>query len=243
MKKDSTQNLKKFDLDGWFGSLIGIQDDFDHLEFYVKNKQVRQKYLDSIRIIIIDSTDNANNGESSRSLFSEDESHKLPHLETVDFAFKQYSNQILVVSVSILEQILQEFLEIYYYYKPEKMKQINGYVDLSELLNCKSNVELLTKLSKVAAEAVRGGINGKIKSIETMTEKKFDKNLIKKISELVRKRNEIIHKTKSYNVTSSIIEGYANDITELLRQLGLILKSNKIPVTNNSSLLGTPKSD
>ena len=222
--KDNTQNLKKFDLDGWFGSLIGIQDDYEHLEFYIKNKQVRQTYLDSIRIIIVDTTNNANNNESSRALFSEDESHKLPHLDTIDFAFKQYSNQILVVLVSCLEQILNEFLEIYYYYKPEKMKQINGYVDLSEFLNCKSNVELLNKLSKVAAEGVRGGIVAKIKRIEIISGKEFDKKLINKVNELIRKRNEIIHKTKNYNVTCSIIEGYANNISELLRQFGINFK-------------------
>jgi hypothetical protein len=243
MKEDTSQNLKTFNLDGWFGSLIGIQDDYEHLEFYIKNKRVRQSYLDTIKIILIDLTDTGNKNENSKSIFSEDEADKLPHLETIDFAFKQYSNQVLVVLVSCLEQILQEFLEIYYYYKPEKMKQINGYVNLSELLNCKSNVELLTKISKVAAEAIRGGINGKIKSIETITEKKFDKDLINKISELVRKRNDIIHKTKSYNVTSSVLESYATNLTELLKQLGLILKSNKIPVTNNSGLLGITRTD
>jgi len=71
-----------------------------------------------------------------------------------------------------------------------------------------------------------------------MTGKKFDKNLIKKLNELVKKRNKIIHKTKNYNVTGSIIEGYADNISELLKQLGLILKSNKIPVMNKAGLLG-----
>jgi len=70
-------------------------------------KRVRQTDLDSIRIIKIDLTETENKNENSQSVFSEDESDKLPHLDTIDYAFKQYSNQILVVLVSILEQILQ----------------------------------------------------------------------------------------------------------------------------------------
>lgn len=233
-KNDRSKNLKKFDLDGWFGVLQFLPDDYLHLEQYVKNKQVRKAYLDSIKIINVDLTKDKSSPSVS---ISKEETDKLPHIESVDIAFKQYSNQILVVLVSYLEQIIREFLEVFYYYKPEKMKQINGFVDLSELLNCKSNVELLTKLSKVAADAVRGGIIAKIKRIESLTGKKIDKNLLNKINELVRKRNEIIHKTKSYNVTDSIIGKFNNNITELLKQLGLMLKSNKIPVTSNSGLL------
>jgi len=112
--------------------LIILPDDYNHLENFVKSKRVRQTYLESIKIINVDLTGKiTKNDKNSLATELSDELEKLPHLESVDIAFKQYSNQILVVLVSYLEQIIQEFLEIFYYYKPNKMKQINGYVDLS----------------------------------------------------------------------------------------------------------------
>ena len=42
---------KKSNLDGWFGPLLMLSDDYDHLAFYVKNTQVRLAYLDRIVII------------------------------------------------------------------------------------------------------------------------------------------------------------------------------------------------
>lgn len=229
--------MNKFDVDSWYAALLTLPDDYDHLYNYVKNKKVRQTYLDSIRIITVDLTTNdAWNEKISSNHQSNNYEKKLTHLNCVDIAFNRYSDQMLVILVSYLELIIQEFLEVFYYNKPDKIKHINGYVDLSALLKTKSKNELLFSLSKVAADSIKGGIVSRLMKIEELCGKKFNNNLKEELKTLVKRRNNIIHRDKTYKTSNVIIGKGADNIVVLLRELGLIMKKNKIPIVNKSGL-------
>lgn len=230
MKKNEENKIKNFNFDGWYGALIGLKDDFDHLEFYINNKKVRQTYLNSIKIFKMDLT--GDKGSSSAPYLGTN-SDKLPHLKIIDSSFKKYSNQILVALVSYIEQIIQEFFEIFYYYNPTRMKQVNGYVDLSQFLNCKSNTELLTKLSIAAATAVKGGITSKLQRIGKESGENIDRGLIKNIEVLIKKRNNIIHKSKVYSISSLVIEENVDNIIALLYEIERILILLKLPTAKS----------
>ena len=214
--ENSFESLKKFDIDSWFAALSFITDDYNNLKMYVKNKRVRKAFLDSINFITIDLTNNEFSENKEVMLDKNvNDKEKQTHLESVDIAFRHYSNQMLVILVSYLELIINEFFEIFQHYKTDRIMLMEDF-----------------EVSKV-----KKGIKFRISKIEKLCSTKFDETLKKELIALVKRRNNIVHRMRIDEISSETIEGVADKIITFLRNLGLIMKKNKIPITHNSGLV------
>jgi len=229
----------EFNIDGWFASLMLTPDDYSHLQYYVNNNEARRIYLKSINITMVDLRKEKKDDQDVIIYDYDSDEYKKTYLDLIDSAFYRYSNQMLVILSSYLELIIQEFFEVFFYHKPNKMKNTYAYLDIESLLKTESKKELITILSKIAAtNATKGGLKSKIEKIEKLFKVSIDEKLKNNLITLIKHRNKIVHDNSLFDVNYDIINRTSDNIVAILKELGLILKRNKIPINDKGGLIG-----
>ncbi len=156
-----------------------------------------------------------------------------------------FNRQTLVVLVTIIESMIDEFFLCVFCSAPEKMYdyiqadeegKIKGKIDIKEVINSPSRKELLLSLAKQAAsKVVQGKFKSVIKRLKELTiGEEFSKDLSDKIIVLNETRNKIVHELNDIDVQFDDVKKAFETAFELVEYLEKVAKRLGIPVTEIS---------
>lgn len=162
----------------------------------------------------------------------------LVKLREIGNAIDIFNRQTLVVLVTIIESMLEEFVFCVFCASPQKMYEYlhdgdeknKGKIDLKEILESISQEDLLVSLARKAASRVmQGEFKNTVKKIKKITTgESFPKNLLDAMIALNIARNKIVHElsraetpydevAKAFEIANKLLE-YLKEISE---QLGI----------------------
>ena len=224
-------DLFHFDIDESYSaykSLSELISDRDFLESYFHKKDGEFKN----RISKDNLPDELDNGLRTLNILSK--------LKGIADATIIFNRQTLVVLVTIIESMLDEFFLCVFCVSPEKMYEyihldeegkVKGKFDIKELINSPSREELLLSLAKQAASrATQGKFKIVIKRLKELTiGEEFSKDLSDKIIVLTETRNKIVHELNDIDVQFDDVKKAFETAFEMVEYLGKIAKQMGIP--------------
>jgi hypothetical protein len=151
-----------------------------------------------------------------------------------------FNRQTLVVLVTIIESMLDEFFVCVFCVAPEKMYEyiqldeegkVKGKIHIKELVNSPTREELLLSLAKQAASrAMQGKFKSVIKRLKKVTiGEEFSKDLLGKIITLNETRNKIVHELSDIEVSFDEVKKAFETAFEMVEYLEKIAKQMGIP--------------
>lgn len=153
------------------------------------------------------------------------------------------SRQMIVLLVTYLEMIINDFFISLFSTHPERMYSYltpkdadnshKGKVDLKEILLASSKEEIIQSLvERAASNATQGKFNAIIKTIEREAKVTIEPATVSELISLVELRNCIVHEASVENVTVLQVKTSAELIKNYLDLLGNIAENNGIAVQN-----------
>jgi hypothetical protein len=145
----------------------------------------------------------------------------LSSMYDIQNAMKIFNQQTIVVLVSIIESMLQEFFQCVFCKHPLRMYEylypkstgdaLKGKIDLEELTQAPSREELIYSLASRASEvAMQGKFRSMLKILQQVTKNVFQEEILEKITLLAEQRNRIVHELSTEEISIQDVEdGFA----------------------------------
>jgi transcriptional regulator with PAS, ATPase and Fis domain len=153
--------------------------------------------------------------------------------ENIYSAAATHRRQTLVVAVTYLELIIEEFLRAIFVAEPNRMYEYlnqsaeqKGKVDLKEVLAAESKESLLQSLALRSAKvAAQGKFKATMRNIRQITGQGIHPTLVEKLDGLITRRNELVHETHDLEVDWREASDALSAVWDLARWLGAIAET------------------
>lgn len=153
-------------------------------------------------------------------------------------AFNTYRRQTLVVAVTYLEIMTEDFLQAAFADKPSTMYEYmsqwaeqRGKVDLKDVLEAESKERLVESLAlKSARLAGQGRFRTVVNNIRKITRREVDQDLIGRLENLAERRNQLVHEDHPTEVSANEADEALMAVMDFASELGRIAKEVDIPV-------------
>lgn len=230
-----------FDIGKWWGAIYFNLCNFDVLLDYVYDEEAldlhSKKYgiLLDPNIVLVE----INKSKTQYSMTEEQREHISGTVKKdISEAFSIYYNQIIVFSITILENILKDFYTCIFINNPNEIISISKVVDnlydklgfsLKEFLSYSSKEEYVNELANRAANiCISGSIEKIFKRINKLTPISIDRTTVDFLVNLYDRRTKIVHERCVFKVDKEFINSTKKVLDETLMALSKILKSKNV---------------
>ena len=228
--------MKNYNLNYWWQKFGQNYSSFIQLSEYVKNNEALNEHTNSLQITEIGIDDYIQVSINSLS----EEAKKFFVTKTVNSIEKSlliFSNQLIVLFVSIVDSMLEEFMKYMFinstksFFNILNTKEYESIskIHLMDVYNSESREELLENHSEIIAKKIlTGKMNEVFKRIEKITGYIIPTENKNEIIDLYDLRNKIVHELEQSYVSTEQIKKYHDACDTLRIETGKILKSMNI---------------
>jgi len=237
---------ESFDYGKWKAKLLFEPGRYEFLHHYVSDDNALMEHAKNYQL-----TELSENGEAFVKEVS-DVSEKFRRLiinnitEGVTEALDTLSRQMLVVSVSFIEGIIDEFFQCLFHKHPGRMHDFlswnqespKGWIPIKVLLESADKDKAIDALVRISCDTVTSGEIGKIiKRIERLGKTEICSDLKLKLAELFKVRNLIVHERYEPDLNKKHILYNFEIVEDLLRSLSVVLIENNVRVNDPTGYL------
>lgn len=231
-----------FDMGKWTLKLLNINGVYKALSYYVNDEKALDVHINDYQIYRFDESDDIKCLKLSESE-NKDEFYNNIKMD-IESSFEIYSTHTIVLLATYLENMNMEFFENLFNQRNELIlnyldNEKKGYIKLDLILKSENKEEVIRKLISTAKKNVSNGSLAKIaERINKLTKFNIDSSLIKSIqSNILDRRNSIIHESESFLIEEEDIVNCINDIENYLVALGKASKKMSLPYIDQANLL------
>jgi hypothetical protein len=231
-----------FDMGKWTLKLLNINGVYKALSYYVNDEKALDVHINDYQIYRFDESNDIKCLKLSESE-NKDEFYNNIKMD-IESSFEIYSTHTIVLLATYLENMNMEFFENLFNQRNELIlnyldNEKKGYIKLDLILKSENKEEVIRKLISTAKKNVSNGSLAKIaERINKLTKFNIDSSLIKSIqSNILDRRNSIIHESESFLIEEDDIVNCINDIENYLVALGKASKKMSLPYIDQANLL------
>lgn len=238
-----------FDVGKWHGRVLSTPATYSRLVDLAEHPPVVAEYKRSFSVQTLDERGSLVALDADRL----DEQIREAIYGDALSAIDHYSSLMVVTAATYIENIILEFLIVYFTAKPQSIhahlmpgssKREEAYVPLREVLAASSLSELHCQLARRAARnASDGSIKKTLDRVFRLTGHCVPISVAVPISEIVLLRNSIVHEGRSLTKEAAAIEERFSSVYALLRELTLICKAEGLPYVDEGGLVDPPSLD
>lgn len=228
--------MSKYNISYWHSKLTQCFSGFVTLYNYAQNNEAIREHVNSFEI-----TDIGTKGETIIPITSIDEEGQNFFIDTttksIESALLIFSDQMIVVFVSIMDSMLSELIQhmfinstesFFNILKDEENKPIFK-IDLTDIVKAQTREQILENHAvKISSQILSGKIEKQIKRIEKISNCTIADGTKNTIIGLYDLRNKIVHELKQSNTTTKQIDSYYEACHALIDETGKILEEMNI---------------
>lgn len=112
-------------------------------------------------------------------------------------------------------------------------------VSFKDLLNYESKEQYIIEVAKRVTDKYwnSGKMKKRLDRVERLLSFKLPDGCKKKMEELYKKRNEIVHENNIEDISMSVLEAYSEQLEVLLKGIGRALRDKGVKVYDNGDIL------
>lgn len=204
---------------------------------YLKDKECYNIYLQKNVVHIgyeVDSQRILKNQELFKEFLRDD----------MDDTINLLNNQMIVYFATILETALADCFISLFVTKPELILKTENCqnmtgVSFRDLLNYDSKEQYIIEVAKRVTDKYwnSGKMKKRLEHIEELLSFKLPDGCKKKMEELYKKRNEIVHENIIEDISIFVLEVYSDQLEVLLKGIGRALQDKGVKVYDNGDIL------
>lgn len=235
----------RFDVGKWFGRVLFEPANYFELGNFVADKNRLRDYALSRKWVR-----GVQNGDSEVTL-EETELEGINRQLYVDgltdsvmTALDTLSSQMIVVAVSLIEAMIQEYCVCVFAKHPQRMYEYleaggnKGMVQLGILTESSSRDEAILLLSQKCADRVLDGkFEACLKRVSKISKREIDPDLKKLLLKLALARNNIVHESSRPAIKSLDVQSAFDSMRDLLEWLGNSALINDVPIHDPACLV------
>lgn len=234
-------NGEYFNVGKWHGALVFASGNFSDFKSYMTSESAVSVFLSELKMIGVDDDGKIVSKQLGNSHLA---SSYAGHMrESLSDSLMVHANMLIVTAGAYFENIIFDFFKLLFINKPKKMhlyigaEESQGHIKIGDIFEY-SDLEAFTAdmACRAAKKASDGAPTKILERIEKLSGGHIASDLKKKLTKLVLLRNEIAHEIKRYDLDVLDIEQTYEALEELLRTLGGMAKSLKIPVYDPGGL-------
>lgn len=243
--------LPHFNANGWFFRLCEMSNTHNVLSD-IMNSDLLQEYAKRIEIMEITEEgaliyNDQTFGENRVDIEIYKELIEDNNMRSGKLAYETYSRQILVLCTTYIEIMMFDFFYALFMVDSKNIKEfldmkdedkILGYAHISEIVKAGNVDTLLSNIARRCAKvASKGKISTRVNRIKRLTKITFNADLEQRLSELVYKRNKIVHEDDNSIIEDEYISIVFNTCHELLMDLANRAMKNRIDLGGFENVL------
>lgn len=236
-----------FDLGKWLAKLLHLLTSFRDISRLLEDESAIDTHLKSLNVMTV----SVSKPEPERRPFdfSKDVHFREATHASVRGMLVVFRRQMVVLSVSLSEEIYREFLLELFLQRPRAMHQYlrneklmsPGFVSLKDVVDEPTREALLHRLAVRATDtALAGGTIKRVPRIERLTGRSFDPSLVQRLDAIENLRHNIVHRAREPAVTEKDCEEALELVHELLCSLGNLAKSVPLRYSDPAFLVDEP---
>lgn len=157
--------------------------------------------------------------------------------------FSTYRRQTLVVVVTYLELIIEDFLQVAFSHNPNAMYEYlshlaeqRGKVDLRDVLEAPSKEILLETLALRSARLVgQRRFDDAAKTITRVTGRRIGMELIRQLDSLIGRRNRLVHESMEVEVSAEEADNALVAVMNFVWELGILPEVEEVQPSAEAS--------
>ena len=152
-----------------------------------------------------------------------------------------FSNQMIVIYSTYIENIIKEYLTILFINHPEKMSEyliirknnekLDGYISFNKVIENESKESLINSLAEESStHASKGDTKSVLKCLARLSNYTFSDESYKGIIRLIKLRNKIVHEFHKEVFGISEVKAYTKITLDFLEQVKLAAQKNNLRI-------------
>ena len=234
-----------FDIGKWFGRVIFEPANYFELGNFVADKNRLRDYALSKNWVRGVQNDDSEVTLEEKKLEGINRQFYVDDLtDSIMTSLDTLSSQMVVVAVSLIEAMIQEYCVCVFAQHPQRMHEYleaggkKGMVQLGILTESSSRDEAILLLSRKCADRVlEGKFEACLKRVSNISKREIDPNLIQLLLKLALARNRIVHESSGPVIKSTDVQTAFDTMRDLLEWLGNSALVNDVPIHDPGCLV------
>jgi len=228
---------KDFDYLKWYAMISYTFDDYSVLYQYIEDDKAHDTHIEKYR----DAYENEHYDLGLKFIGTIKKYHKGISRSMIRNSLLSFSNQIIVIYSTYIENIIKEYLTIIFINHPKRMTEylkikkdddkVVGYISFNKVIENDSKESLINSLAeKSSVIASKGDVESLLKRFMRLSNYKLSDESYNGIVKLIKLRNKIVHEFHRENFGITEVKEYTKITLDFLEEVKLAAHKNNLKV-------------